>query len=113
MVESFFGIPKWNIFHSLQENNTNNLTVLEKIIKEENLHRYIVHYEIIFENADQQKIDLYKKHVTQLVKFIVIGQLNLMQFADMKKFIDELVPQSELLKRALSERPEVQKIYFP
>lgn len=113
MVESFFGIPKWNIFHSMEEKKANIIIELEKIIKDQNLHRYIVVYEKFVENDEQVKIDLYKKHVTQFVKFIVIGQLNLMQFADLKKFIDEIVPQSEILKAALSDRPEVQKVYFP
>ena len=113
MVESFFGIPKWNIFHSIKENKANFIIALEKIIKEQNLNRYIVVYEKSVVNEEQVKIDLYKKHVTQFVKFIVIGQLNLLQFADLKKFIDALVPQSELLKAALSDRPEVRKVYFP
>lgn len=109
---SFFGIPHWNQFHVEDIPNSEIELLLERIIPEQNQRRYIVIYTTELQNHTTINVRFYKKHATQIVKFIVIGKLNLFEFSSLQQKIDEHFNQSQVIKEALAYKPDIQKLYF-
>jgi hypothetical protein len=114
--KSFFGIENWKLYNSeeiaLSELNSFKI----KHITQENQRDYIVLFqETQLENKIQ--IECFKKHISSILKYIIIGRFSLPQFQACKSIINELINQTNLLEKWIT-KPEFKryslqkKLYF-
>ena len=115
--KSFFSLDNWRSYYSLETDETDNESIFVEQIQTQNEKGFITLFEKS-ENNGIFKIVFYKKHVSSILKSILIGNFSLPDFAQFKEEIDNLVNQSMLIKK-LFDKPEFskysiqKKMYFP
>ena len=117
-IISLFHLDNWRKFTTISfSSNKEKFSTLGDVIRTQNSKGFIV----VFTKAEDQqhgKIDLYKKHSTSILKSIIIGKVSLLDFADLKKNINEIENQTDIIRKEF-EKPEFSKysqqrlIYFP